>query len=114
VASSPLQAVIPLVVNLDTRLWIYEVLPYAPVPAVVAGDGPVKLRFRFMPSGSEYSSPRSPEPCLCGPSPSGPAPTPPPKESLIGVLELEFDMLAWKACEKSFGGAIGALICGIE
>ncbi len=32
----------------------------------------------------------------------------------MGVLALEFDMLAWKACEKSLGGAIGALIWGIE
>jgi hypothetical protein len=79
------------------------------VPAVVAEAGPVKLRLRFMPSGSEYSSLRSPEFWLC-PSPSAP----PPNESLIGVLALELDMLAWKACEKSFGGAIGALIWGIE
>jgi hypothetical protein len=78
----------------------------------VADGGPVKLRLRFMPSGSEYSSPPrwwSPELWL-GPSPRGP----PAKESRIGVLELEPDMLAWKACEKSLGGAIGALICGIE
>lgn len=84
-------------------------LPNAPAPVAVADGGPVKLRFRFMPSGSEYSSFRSPDVCPC-PSPRGP----PPKLSLIGVLEFELDMLAWKACEKSFGGAIGALIWGIE
>jgi hypothetical protein len=39
---------------------------------------------------------------------------PPPNVSLIGVLVLELFMLAWKACEKSLGGAIGALIWGIE
>lgn len=31
----------------------------------------------------------------------------------VRVLLEELDMLAWKACEKSVGGAIGALICGI-
>lgn len=31
----------------------------------------------------------------------------------MGVLALEL-MLAWKACEKSLGGAMGALIWGIE
>ena len=71
----------------------------------MADAGLVKLRFRFMPSGSEYSSLRSPEDWLC-PIPS----EPPPNESLMGVLALELDMLAWKACEKSLGGAIGALI----
>lgn len=31
----------------------------------------------------------------------------------MGVLVLG-PMLAWNACEKSFGGAMGALICGME
>jgi hypothetical protein len=64
---------------------------------------------RFIPSGSEYSSLRSAELWLC-PNPSGP----PPNVSLKGVLALELDMLAWNAWEKSFGGAMGALIWGIE
>ncbi len=66
---------------------------------------PVKLCLRFMPSGSlEKSSGRCSVVCR----------GPPPNVSLIGVRALELDMLAWKAWEKSFGGAIGALICGIE
>jgi hypothetical protein len=32
----------------------------------------------------------------------------------MGVLVLLLFMLAWNACEKSLGGAMGALICGIE
>lgn len=83
--------------------------PFVTLVQLLQGAGPpcgiVKLLFLSnSPPGPLYSS-------LLLTPPSGP---PPPKASLIGVLVLGPELMLWKACEKSFGGAIGALICGIE
>lgn len=78
---------------------------------LLQGAGPpcgiVKLLFlsSLLP-GPPYSSL-----LLSPPPPNGP----PPKTSLIGVLVLGPElMLAWKACEKSLGAEIGALMCDTE